>query len=70
MGFLMNLVEVGAESQEGLESPRIRTSPDPATPPTSFAPCVRWEQRQGGARASVRDVFSPPRVAAMAERRR
>eukprot|EP00969_Alexandrium_andersonii_P246447 10890902-Alexandrium_andersonii.AAC.1 len=33
MGFLMNLAEMGAEAQEGSESPSLRASPDPREAP-------------------------------------
>eukprot|EP00969_Alexandrium_andersonii_P154297 6820740-Alexandrium_andersonii.AAC.1 len=65
----MNLVEAGAESQEGLESPCIRTSPDPCDASDFVRALFAAGATPGEVTASVTEVFAPPRVAAMAERR-
>eukprot|EP00969_Alexandrium_andersonii_P258142 11413583-Alexandrium_andersonii.AAC.1 len=69
MDFLVNLVEAGAGSQEGSESPRVRASPDPRGAPVFIPALFAAGATPGEVRASAMEVFFPPRVAAMAERR-
>eukprot|EP00969_Alexandrium_andersonii_P280954 12421441-Alexandrium_andersonii.AAC.1 len=60
---------MGAEAQEGSESPSLRTSPDPRDAPGLIRALFALGATPGEARASVMEVFYPPRVTAMAERR-
>eukprot|EP00969_Alexandrium_andersonii_P324879 14354927-Alexandrium_andersonii.AAC.1 len=70
MSFLLNFVETeGAGSQEGSESLSSRTSPNPRAAPDLVRALFAAGATPGEVRASVMEVFSPPHVAAMAERR-
>eukprot|EP00969_Alexandrium_andersonii_P160837 7107897-Alexandrium_andersonii.AAC.1 len=64
----MNLVQEGEDrSQEGSESLRLRTVSDPRDAPDFTRALFAAGATPGEVRASVVVVFSPPRVAAMAE---
>eukprot|EP00969_Alexandrium_andersonii_P029893 1304430-Alexandrium_andersonii.AAC.1 len=66
----MNLVQEGEDrSQEGSEGLRLRMVPDPCDAPDLLRALFAAGAMPGEVRASVIEVFSPPRVTAMAERR-
>eukprot|EP00969_Alexandrium_andersonii_P090332 3988848-Alexandrium_andersonii.AAC.1 len=70
MGLLMNLVQEGEDrSQGGSESLRSRTVSGPCDAPDFIRALFAAGAKPGEVRASVMEVFSPPRVTAMAERR-
>eukprot|EP00969_Alexandrium_andersonii_P127225 5623356-Alexandrium_andersonii.AAC.1 len=70
MGLLMNLVQEGEDGpQEGSESLRLRAVSDPCGAPDFIRALFAAGAMPGEVRASVMEVFSPPRVAARAERR-
>eukprot|EP00969_Alexandrium_andersonii_P141624 6262911-Alexandrium_andersonii.AAC.1 len=70
MGLLMNIVQEGEDwAQEGSESLRLRAASDPCDAPDFIRALFAAGATPGEVRASVMEVFSPPRVAAMAERR-
>eukprot|EP00969_Alexandrium_andersonii_P344829 15242586-Alexandrium_andersonii.AAC.1 len=57
----VDVVEVGAESQEGLGSPSTRASPGPRDAPGFIRALFAAGATPGEVRASVMDAFSPPR---------
>eukprot|EP00969_Alexandrium_andersonii_P015933 697389-Alexandrium_andersonii.AAC.1 len=66
----MNLVqESEARSQEGSEGLRLQASSDFREAPDLIRALFAAGATPGEVRASVMEVFSPPRVTAMAERR-
>eukprot|EP00969_Alexandrium_andersonii_P048532 2128842-Alexandrium_andersonii.AAC.1 len=67
MGYLMNLLEV--PSQEGQSDRCVSAGAAPESAPDLIRALFAAGATPGEVRASVAEIYSPPRVTAMAERR-